>query len=96
MQEVASIGIDIECAEEDGGVLITCSGDAGFEQAEALRRVLFRVAARRPNRVRLDLWNLPFISSLTLGVLVTFRRAVERHGGRVTFTTRSLLPMPLR
>ena len=34
MQDVASIGIDIECAEEDGGVLITCSGDAGFEQAE--------------------------------------------------------------
>jgi anti-anti-sigma factor len=95
VQGAATIGIEIECAEEAGEVQVTCRGDAGFAGAETLRRVLFGVAARRPRRVGVDLSDVQFVSTLALGVLVAFRGAVERGGGRVSFTSLCPLPTPL-
>ena len=67
-----------------GDVVVTPLGYAGFHQAEALSEALAGVLARRPRRVVLDLSRLDFISSAATGVLVCFRRALARHGARVT------------
>jgi anti-anti-sigma factor len=45
---------------------------------------LTRLLARRPHLVVFDLAGLTFVASLVLGALVSFRRALARHGGKVT------------
>jgi anti-anti-sigma factor len=75
--------IGVVAVEKDGEVVVRVSGEAVLATASALEAGLLRVAARRPPLVTLDLSQLGFISSLAMGVLVTYRRGVVRSGGRV-------------
>ena len=52
-------------------------------EADALETVLLRLAARRPACVIFELSKLESISSLAMGLLVAYRRAAVRAGGRV-------------
>jgi anti-anti-sigma factor len=69
--------------ETADGVVVVLRGEAGVAEAGALERLLLSLVARRPSSVIFDLSELLFISSLAMGVLVAFRRAVVRGGGRV-------------
>jgi anti-anti-sigma factor len=65
------------------GVVVQLRGEAGVREAGALTAALLPLVARRPPCVTFDLGELQFISSLAMGVLVTYRRAAVRTGTRV-------------
>jgi anti-anti-sigma factor len=71
----------IGLSEEDGATVVRLTGDAGFRHADRLADALAAVAARRPPTVVFDLSRLKFISSLAIGVLVTFKYRLARQGG---------------
>jgi anti-anti-sigma factor len=73
----------IALSEADGTSLVRLSGDAGFPDADRLADALAAVAARRPRQVVVELCELGFISSLAIGVLVTFKYRLKRQGGRL-------------
>jgi anti-anti-sigma factor len=65
------------------GLIIRIEGVASVNQAGPLLYGLLSAAARRPPVVTLDLSELHFLSSLALGVLVTYRGSVVRGGGQI-------------
>jgi anti-anti-sigma factor len=65
------------------GMVVRVKGAATFAAAGALADCLPPLTARRPPLVTLDLSELHFLSTLTVGVLLAYRRAVIRAGGRV-------------
>jgi anti-anti-sigma factor len=71
----------IGLSEEDGATVVRLTGEAGFHSADRLADALALVAGRRPTLVVFDLARLEFISSLAIGVLVTFKYRLERQGG---------------
>jgi anti-anti-sigma factor len=73
----------IDITETRQGLIVRIEGEAGYLAADALQGPLTRLLARRPHVVVLDLAGLTFLASLVLGALVSFRRALARHGGRV-------------
>ena len=75
--------VEVAVNDTSEGMVIRVKGEARAEFAGALLDGLLGPTARRPALVTLDLSELRFISSLAMGVLVTFRRSVVRTGGRV-------------
>jgi stage II sporulation protein AA (anti-sigma F factor antagonist) len=74
----------IDMTEATQGFIVRIEGEAGYLAAEAVQGPLSRLLARRPHLVVFDLTELTFVASLVLGALVSFRRALARHGGKVT------------
>jgi anti-anti-sigma factor len=68
-------------------VVVRLQGEAGYLDVQPLNAALLPLHARRPALVTFDLGELHFISSLVLGVLVSFRRSAVRAGGRVRLTS---------
>ena len=75
--------IEVGVTEAPGEVVVRVAGKGCVGQADALTAGLLGLSARRPPLVTLDLSGLTCVSSLAMGVLVTFRRGVVRAGGRV-------------
>jgi anti-anti-sigma factor len=73
----------VSIKETAAEVIVRIAGEANLGQVDELTAALLCVSARRPKSVALDLSGLSFVSSLAMGVLVTFRRGVVRAGGRV-------------
>jgi anti-anti-sigma factor len=67
-------------------VIVRIKGDATVTAATTLDASLLPLTARRPQFVTLDLSELHSLSALVMGVLVRYRRAVVRAGGRVRLT----------
>jgi anti-anti-sigma factor len=67
-------------------VIVRLQGEGGYLDVQPLNAALLPLHARRPALVTFDLSELHFISSLVLGVLVSFRRSAARAGGRVRLT----------
>ncbi|QDU98313.1 STAS domain-containing protein [Lignipirellula cremea] len=65
----------------DDMATVAMQGTATVDQVARIARRLHRIAARRPRIVLFDWRELKFLTSLALGVLVTFARQVRRHGG---------------
>lgn len=65
---------------------VTLAGSAGLDAMDLLTIEMNRIAAERPGLVVIDLSGLSFIASLAIGQLVTMRRAVVLHGGRVVLS----------
>jgi anti-anti-sigma factor len=65
------------------GPVVRLRGEAGVPEASALQDCVLSLVARRLACVTFDLSELGFISSLAMGVLVTYRRAAVRAGVRV-------------
>ena len=59
---------------------VAIQGEAGFEQAEVLSAELLRIPLDGYSLVVLDLAELTFLSSLAMGALVAYRRALGRRG----------------
>ena len=76
--------LQIELEEQPQGLVARVSGEAGALAVGELERELAKISVRRPKYVVLDLSGLGFISSLGLGTLMTFRRAIERSQGQVS------------
>jgi anti-anti-sigma factor len=64
-------------------VIVRLTGEAGIRQVDELNAALLGLSAYRPTSVLLDLSGLSFLSSLAMGVLVSFRRGIVRAGGQV-------------
>src|SRR5215217_6778633 len=74
----------VECVEEDGTLVVTPCGDAGFRQSELLAEALASVTARRPRAVILNLSRVSFLSSVGMGVLISFKHALARDGASLS------------
>lgn len=85
MQQTTTPKLEIHTSQIAEGVLVRVVGDAGIGEAPALSAALMKLNAARPQRVVFDLAELRFISSLALGMLVEFNRAMARHGCSVRF-----------
>ncbi len=70
----------IKIVDRDSAVIVRIVGDADVSHIDALRAALAAVLTARPPRVVLDLSDLTFINSLTLGVLVQFRHDATAAG----------------
>ena len=79
---MATLKVEVTDAAPGGPVIVTIKGEAVVE-LELLVSTLQRVSSAKPPRVVLDLEHLSFISSLAMGVMLAFRRAVQAEGGRV-------------
>jgi anti-anti-sigma factor len=75
--------VELSINETPAEVIVRVAGEVRLGQVDELAAALLCLSARRPALVTLDLSGLSFISSLAMGVLVTFRRGVVRAGGRV-------------
>jgi anti-anti-sigma factor len=73
----------VEVSQTSDEMLARVKGDATVDSAGALLNGLLVHSARRRVSVTFDLSGLRSISSLAMGVLVTFGRSVIRRGGRV-------------
>jgi stage II sporulation protein AA (anti-sigma F factor antagonist) len=73
----------IDMTESPQGLIVRIDGEAGYLAADALQGPMTRLLARRPHLVVFDLAGLTFVASLVLGALVSFRRALAHHGGKV-------------
>jgi anti-anti-sigma factor len=78
-----SSALEVTVSQSSDDVIVRLKGDAKLEYSGTLLDGLLAVAARRPQVVTLDLSELRCISSLAMGVLVTYRRGVVRCGGQV-------------
>jgi anti-anti-sigma factor len=75
--------LQIELIETSQGVVARLYGDAGMLATDSLQMSLASLSARRPALVVFDMAQLAFVASLFMGALVSFRRGLVRHGGRV-------------
>jgi anti-anti-sigma factor len=64
-------------------VIVHVKGEATVVAASTLDACLLPLTARRPRLVTFDLSELRCLSALAMGVLMRYRRAVVRAGGRV-------------
>jgi anti-anti-sigma regulatory factor len=78
--------LQAEVLDTAAGVEVRLRGQAGVLEVRILEAVLLRLAARRPACVIFDLSKLESLSSLAMGLLVAYRRAAVRAGGRVCLT----------
>jgi anti-anti-sigma factor len=82
-QPEPALRLVVEVCETGRGPVVRLRGEVGVAEAGALTATLLPLIARRPPWVAFDLSELMFISSLGMGVLLAFRRAVVRDGARV-------------
>ena len=75
--------LELTVHQSSDGLIVGVKGEATMHCAGALLDGLLAATAQRPPVVTIDLAELRFISSLAMGVLITFRRGVLRRGGRV-------------
>jgi anti-anti-sigma factor len=85
---LADAAVRVVVSQNADDLVIHVMGDARIDCADTLLAGLLAPAARRCEVVTLDLTELRSISSLAMGVLVTYRRGVVRNGGRVRLAPR--------
>jgi anti-anti-sigma factor len=81
--------LTVSLADLPGGLLVSVHGTAGVANLDSLDSILTRVLATRPSLVVLDFVGLTMLSSLAMGMLISFRRSLARWGGRVKFASTS-------
>jgi anti-anti-sigma factor len=79
MKRAIQPALTLELHDTPRGLVGRLSGDAGVASADELQRLLLPLSARRPALLVLDLADLVFISSLTMGILVAFQRGLKPH-----------------
>src|SRR5262245_57992251 len=75
--------LQVEVIESPQGVVLRLAGDGGAVGTESLHVCLASLSARRPALVVFDLAELAYVASLFMGAIVSFRRGLVRHGGKV-------------
>ncbi len=75
--------LHIENSTRDGVTIVRLVGSAGYPTADPLQTALTQLAAERPATVVFDATDLDFVCSMVLGVLVSFRRGMQRNNSRV-------------
>ncbi len=70
--------------QADGSVIVTLVGAADIPGAAVLERQLLGVTVQHPKQVVLDLSGLTFLSSLSMGTIMSFRRGCVGWGGKLT------------
>lgn len=78
--------LTIKVEQRPTAAVVTLTGEAGQEEADALEKQLKTVLDSPANLVVLDLSNLTYIASLGIGPLVSFRNEMTRQGRRVVIT----------
>jgi anti-anti-sigma factor len=75
--------LDVTVSTLPDRVIVHLDGEGDIDGAPALEQVLTKLSALRPKLVILDAAKLTFISSLAMGQLMAFQRAIARSKGRV-------------
>lgn len=73
----------VNCESWGRGVVVRLGGRADFAAVDHLRESLQAAARQHPHAAIIDASGLEFIGSAGIGVLVEFRKALMRLGGRV-------------
>jgi anti-anti-sigma factor len=73
----------IQIDEQPGGMIAHLQGEATNAEADRLRDGLKAILKQRCLRVVLDLSELQFVASLSLGELIRFRRDLQTYGGEL-------------
>ncbi|MBL8990563.1 MAG: STAS domain-containing protein [Phycisphaerae bacterium] len=73
----------VNCESWGRGVVVRLGGRADFSAVDHLRQSLQEAARQHPRAAIIDASGLEFIGSAGIGVLVEFRKALVRLGGRV-------------
>ncbi len=68
--------------EDPRALILRLSGSAGLSDADALEAGINDLIARRPTRVVIDVSELTFITSTSIGHLLALGRAAESVDGR--------------
>ena len=71
---------DVQIEKIDQAIVIRAVGSAGLAESDVLERKLDQVIVQQPALTVLDLSGLTLITSLGLGALTRFQRAIKRHG----------------
>jgi anti-anti-sigma factor len=64
-------------------LLVAIKGEASFDQADVISSQLLRIPLEAYSLVVLNLAELTFLSSLAMGALIEYRRALGRRGAEV-------------
>lgn len=75
--------LEVKTADRDGATVMSLKGEAGVVSADVLERVLTKVGGEGPALTVLDLSGLTLVSSIGMGLLVSFQRGMERAGREV-------------
>ena len=75
--------LNIEFDENPTEITVRLIGEGSTSEADRLQLSLTRLMAVRPPLVVIDMAGLLYVTSLAMGVLVQFRRAIARSGGRI-------------
>lgn len=78
---MSDLTIDIEHREE--AIIAHITGDASVATANEFQKGIMGLAADEPKRVVLDMAHLAFMSSLSMGSLISLQKRVEWGGGKV-------------
>ena len=70
--------------QPDGSVIVALVGLADIPGAAVLERQLMAVTVKHPKHVVFDLHGLTFLSSLSMGTIMSFRRGCVAWGGKLT------------
>ena len=66
------------------GVLVAVTGELDVVSARYLREQLVEAVQEHPPNLRMDLSEVSFLDSSTVGVLVSIKRRVEKYGGKLS------------
>ena len=79
MSEDLETQIDVRPA----GTVVRLKGHAAVNSGKMLELTLTRLCATRPNLVVMDLSELQMVASLVIGQLVSLKKSLSRHGGKL-------------
>lgn len=68
-----------EVVQQDGAVIVRLSGELDLYNAEIVRAALTDATGREPERVVVDLGEVSFLDSTTLGVLIEARGTLSNR-----------------
>ncbi|MBP1764982.1 MAG: hypothetical protein H6Q65_2040 [Firmicutes bacterium] len=76
--------MEYEIREADGTVIVVLSGNFYVESVAKLREDCLRHITEGKTFFVFDMYNLEYIDSSGLGVLITVQKRVRQRGGKVT------------
>jgi anti-anti-sigma factor len=75
--------LDIQIDEKPNAVVVRLTGHAAIGESNNLQSSLNYLEEQHPPLVVFDLARLDYVTSLTMGMLIAFRRGLARHDGKV-------------
>ncbi len=79
-------GLKITTARHGQAHVVRVAGDIDLRSSPELREALIQTLEARPQRLTLDLSDVPYMDSSGVGTLVETKRLIEKQGGQIELT----------